>query len=308
MKKKGFTLVELLAVIAILAILVIRALPNVLKMFNSAKKDLFLTEAKNVFKESAKKYISDNMHSSKEGNTYCKSKTDSKNPLDMDSNDTYYYIEKDSMGKTTKIVIWNEDGYVIKALGDNIELNSLNSDALTERNDTNVTCENVLTKLDINTSLDKNVNDLVNTSWILNDDYEFTLLANGISTSNKLSDLPGAKINFISNGKQYTGIDSIFLPFAIPGITFNITLTNNTIVESTTSKLNKIDFPFGNTIESNKGVIAYIISSSEGIYIPYYQDTGWYNNNDKTITITGGEDTKNQTVINWFKKHGERIK
>ena len=34
MKTHGFTLVELLAVIAIMAILVIIALPNVLKMFN----------------------------------------------------------------------------------------------------------------------------------------------------------------------------------------------------------------------------------------------------------------------------------
>ena len=34
MKRKGFTLVELLAVIAILALLVIIALPNVLKIFN----------------------------------------------------------------------------------------------------------------------------------------------------------------------------------------------------------------------------------------------------------------------------------
>ena len=158
MNKKGFTLVELLAVIAILALLVIIALPNVLSMFNNAKKDLFLTEAKNVFKESAKKYISDNMHNSKEGNTYCKSKTDSKNPLDMDSNDTYYYIEKDSMGKTTKIVIWNESGYVAKALGDNVELNNLSSDVVTEGNDTDVTCENVLTKLNVIPKLSKTYN------------------------------------------------------------------------------------------------------------------------------------------------------
>ncbi|NLC97314.1 MAG: prepilin-type N-terminal cleavage/methylation domain-containing protein, partial [Erysipelotrichaceae bacterium] len=44
--KKGFTLVELLAVIAILAILIIIALPNVLEMFNNAKKDVFVTEVK----------------------------------------------------------------------------------------------------------------------------------------------------------------------------------------------------------------------------------------------------------------------
>lgn len=47
MNKKGFTLVELLAVIAILAILVIIALPNVIKMYNSAKKEYILNGSKN---------------------------------------------------------------------------------------------------------------------------------------------------------------------------------------------------------------------------------------------------------------------
>ena len=44
MKKKGFTLVELSAVIAILSILVIIALPNIVGMFTKAKKDLFFSE------------------------------------------------------------------------------------------------------------------------------------------------------------------------------------------------------------------------------------------------------------------------
>ena len=48
MKKKGFTLVELLAVIAILAILVIIALPNVLSMFTDAKKSTFKTEVQTL--------------------------------------------------------------------------------------------------------------------------------------------------------------------------------------------------------------------------------------------------------------------
>ena len=51
MNKKGFTLVELLAVIAILAILVIIALPNVLKMYNTSKKNIFLVEVKDENKE-----------------------------------------------------------------------------------------------------------------------------------------------------------------------------------------------------------------------------------------------------------------
>ena len=151
--KKGFTLVELLAVIAILAILVLVAVPNVLSMFNKAKKDTFLTEAKNIFKESASKYISDNMHNSNEGNIYCKSETDSKNPLDMDIGDTYYYIEKDNTGKTIKFVVWNSSGYVTKIVGDNVMLNDVTNDNMTESSVKNITCNNVLTSLDVDPKL-----------------------------------------------------------------------------------------------------------------------------------------------------------
>jgi len=59
MKKKGFTLVELLAVIAILAILVIVALPNVMGMFNSAKKSSFETELKNILSTAQQQYMQD---------------------------------------------------------------------------------------------------------------------------------------------------------------------------------------------------------------------------------------------------------
>ena len=48
MRKKGFTLVELLAVISILAILVVIAMPNVIKMFNNSKKSSFETEVKTI--------------------------------------------------------------------------------------------------------------------------------------------------------------------------------------------------------------------------------------------------------------------
>ena len=153
MNKKGFTLVELLAVIAILALLVLVAVPNVLGMFNKAKKDTFLTEAKSIFKESASKYISDNMHNSNEGNIYCKSETDSKNPLDMDIGNTYYYIEKDSTGKTIKFVAWNSSGYVTKIVGDNVMLNDVTNDNMTESSVKNITCNNVLTSLDVEPKL-----------------------------------------------------------------------------------------------------------------------------------------------------------
>ncbi len=94
MNKKGFTLVELLAVIAILAILVIIALPNVLKMYNNAKKNIFLTEAKIVYKEASKKYISEFM----KGKRVTKINSSS-NKLELSGNDLKYNIRLDTDGK-----------------------------------------------------------------------------------------------------------------------------------------------------------------------------------------------------------------
>ena len=76
----------------------------------------------------------------------------------------------------------------------------------------------------------------------------------------------------------------------------------------TNTGFEKINFPFGNTIEAKQGVIVYTISDSEGVYISYYQKVGWYVDNNKIINIIDGDDTKNQTIIDWFKKHGERVK
>ena len=59
MNKKGFTLVELLAVIAILALLVLVAVPNVLGMFNNAKKDTFATETKDMVRIAQQQYLAD---------------------------------------------------------------------------------------------------------------------------------------------------------------------------------------------------------------------------------------------------------
>ena len=70
MKKKGFTLVELLAVIAILAILVIIALPNVMGMFNTAKQNSFNTEVKEIYKTAQQAWIMKNMSGAASEVTY----------------------------------------------------------------------------------------------------------------------------------------------------------------------------------------------------------------------------------------------
>ena len=102
MKRKGFTLVELLAVIAILAILVIIALPNVLKMYNDSKKNAFMTEAQTLAKEVSSKYISESMKGNKV--TVISNK---QNPLDMTGRELEYNFELDSQGKIKNMIVSN---------------------------------------------------------------------------------------------------------------------------------------------------------------------------------------------------------
>ena len=102
MKNKGFTLVELLAVIAILALLVIIALPNVLKMFNQAKKDTFLTEAKTIYKEISKKYISEAMKGNKISNI-----SNDNNKLELESNALKYNVKLNDDGSIKKFEVSN---------------------------------------------------------------------------------------------------------------------------------------------------------------------------------------------------------
>ena len=219
MNKKGFTLVELLAVIAILALLVIIALPNVLSMFNNAKKDLFLTEAKNVFKESTKKYISDNMHNSNKGNIYCKSETDSKNPLDMDIGNTYYYIEKDSTGKTIKFVAWNSSGYVTKIVGDNVMLNDVTGNNVSESSVKDITCNNVLTNLDVEPKLTRTYTINANASAETSNKGKLTI---SIASSNTTDEFNKVKyIIYKKNNTEYVEIHETVLTNKSNNFTLN---------------------------------------------------------------------------------------
>ena len=219
MNKKGFTLVELLAVIAILALLVIIALPNVLSMFNKAKKDTFLTEAKSIFKESASKYISDNMHNSNEGNIYCKSETDSKNPLDMDIGNTYYYIEKDSTGKTIKFVAWNSSGYVTKIVGDNVMLNDVTGNNVSESSVKDITCNNVLTNLEVISKLTKTYTINANASAETSNKGKLTI---SIASSNTTDEFNKVKyIIYKKNNTEYVEIHETVLTNKSNNFTLN---------------------------------------------------------------------------------------
>ena len=100
MNKKGFTLVELLAVIAILAILVIIALPNVIKLYNNAKKNAFLTEVKTLSKEVTNKYIKEFTKGKR-----IKSVSNKNNSLALNGRELDYYFNLDDDGSLLSIYV-----------------------------------------------------------------------------------------------------------------------------------------------------------------------------------------------------------
>lgn len=57
MKKKGFTLVELIAVIALLSIIMLLIVPNVANYLNSSKKTLFYDNVVNMFKSASTTFM-----------------------------------------------------------------------------------------------------------------------------------------------------------------------------------------------------------------------------------------------------------
>ena len=111
MKNKGFTLVELLAVIAILAILVIVAMPNVLEMFNQAKVNTFVTEVQKIMDTSTSQFTQDAIKNS--GQTVYYSSVD--NPelktsqLNISGAEKDYFIEMDRNGNFKRIIIYDDN-------------------------------------------------------------------------------------------------------------------------------------------------------------------------------------------------------
>ena len=55
-KKNGFTLVELIAVIAILGVILLLIVPNVITTFGNGRKDTFIRQVQSIWKEADKEF------------------------------------------------------------------------------------------------------------------------------------------------------------------------------------------------------------------------------------------------------------
>ncbi len=114
MKKKGFTLVELLAVIAILAILVIMALPAVLRMFRQSRINSFQNEVRSAYRTAETQFLNDSILLDADGilaytnATNCSPTGKTAKELEMTGNSNFkYYIEMDVNGNVVVVKATN---------------------------------------------------------------------------------------------------------------------------------------------------------------------------------------------------------
>ena len=125
MKKKGFTLVELLAVIAILAILVIIALPNIMSLFNKAKQSSFETEVKQVYKLAKAQWMSDSFGLNGE-KVYSQNSNGCTNSLkNMNTrNNLNYFVKLNGTGKVIELYV-TDGTYQYSYNGDELLLENI---------------------------------------------------------------------------------------------------------------------------------------------------------------------------------------
>ena len=99
-RSKGFSLAEMMAVIAVLGILAVLLLPNVLNAYRDAKKGVLLDEAKSVYAEARNKYATEKA-SGKVVSVLTDAESTDENTyeLDLSNNNIEYFVRLDAHGE-----------------------------------------------------------------------------------------------------------------------------------------------------------------------------------------------------------------
>lgn len=104
-ERRGFTLVELLAVIALIGVLLLLVTPNVIKLFTGAKKSLFYDEALSLYNNAYTTYI----YNTSEGDytkRFCRGKNTTTKLIDVEEKEGLYYdITVNSYGEVTSLKV-----------------------------------------------------------------------------------------------------------------------------------------------------------------------------------------------------------
>lgn len=107
--KKGFSLVELLLVMVILAILALLVYPTILDLYKNSQKNFFLTESKNIYGLATDKYRAEIMNNKK----ITRISSDEGSESLKNFSDKYKYcVDLDREGYVSKIMVTDGVYYV----------------------------------------------------------------------------------------------------------------------------------------------------------------------------------------------------
>ena len=120
MKKNGFTLVELLAVISILAVLVLISMPSIIKLYNRAREKSFQNEVETVKVELEKETFNSSLKGEKIPEVYS---SFGENQLNMDGRELEYYAEMNADGSIKYLEV--SDGQYYYQCKENEECHSV---------------------------------------------------------------------------------------------------------------------------------------------------------------------------------------
>ena len=134
MKKQGFSLVELLAVVAIMAVLIIIVLPNVVELYNDSKKNTFLIEVKSIFNSANVSYMKQSMQEA-DGIVFYRLKGD-ENAVPLSGRQLYYYVKVRRTGDIVEILVWDGTNTKKKKDINGIKIAELSEDDIVTNIDT----------------------------------------------------------------------------------------------------------------------------------------------------------------------------
>ena len=115
--KKGFTLAELLAVIAILGVLVVIVMMNVIRLYRDAKEDAFITQVQSIYKTAEERYMGDTLLEGRADVCY----DNETNPFDLNGQEVGYFLKFNEEGKIIYIVTKDKNYKIIAGNTENKE-------------------------------------------------------------------------------------------------------------------------------------------------------------------------------------------
>lgn len=279
--KKGFTLVEILAVIAILMILVTLSVPRIRTIYDKAKENIFLTEFKNLERQITNKEVMAKMNKKK----IVAISSEDETSLELSNKDFKYCIDLNKNGTFSRMQASDGKHYIEANRGDDIN-------SFTNKNIIKGGYDKLRCVFDENKSL-KNVILANNKTYPDNKKSATVESENGIDFSKPASATNGIGLFYNYNSDDINSDGKVGKTYYFRGLVAN----NNVLFAGGCYKVVKI-------AEDGAVKLAYIGTTYNGSCNETYS-YGTYNGkyNDSIDYMTDEDSIVKTSVDRWYKEN-----